>query len=238
MNRFVIKPPKAGRTTVQLVTHRYRTRQQALEEGGERGTQTVYLGSFSSSIPPHELDSVAGVKPGDASSGIALRPGVFVGGLSFELNAQDIAQIRAWLEEHGDYTKRQRQQLTLDAERAAAQQAERVALELELRTKVRADLQQELAEKMASRSAVETVKAAIEALDRACTAIRVEAENLHQAGHRPRLRRTKQDEDATAAEQLLSTTWDMRREAFGRFEAACKAAGLMSKKSRRRAASN
>jgi hypothetical protein len=238
MNRFVIKPPKAGRTTVQLVTHRYRTRQQALEEGGERGTQTVYLGSFSSSIPPHELDGVAGVKPGDASSGIALRPGVFVGGLPFELNAQDVAQIRAWLEEHGDYTKRQRQQLRFDAEQAAAREAERAALEIELRTKVRAEFQQELAEEMAARSAVQEVEAAIEALDRAGTAVRLGAETLHSAGCRPRLRATTPNGDASMAEQLLAATVAMRRKAFGRFEAACKEAGLMTKKPRRRAASS
>lgn len=234
MKKFVIKAPKEGRTTCQLVTHRYRTRQQALEEGGERGTQTVYLGSFPSTMDPHDLDKVAVVRAGDASSGIALRPEVFIRGVPFELNAEDVAHIQGWLEQHGEFTKALLRQQQADVARSTAKRVERAALELELRTQVRADVLREIDEKVQSRGAIEALAAAIDALDRAGEAVGTEAAQRRATGHRLTQRRQKSTAEITAEDQLLAATLAVRRDAFSRFEKACQAAQLMTKKIGRR----
>lgn len=234
MQRFVITEPKGKKTTVQLLNYRYRSRQQALEAGkNERGTPNNYLGSFNLKLDPRRLDGVQGIGSGQTVAGVRVRPGKFVDGVLFELTADDVAIIRQWLEEHGSVSKERRRLEELQAQQTAVDLAARATLELEVRAQVRADILQELAAELKSRNAVQAMQAACEALDRAGAAVQQEAAELRENGRRLTLRRRKSNGKDTAEEQLLAATLAVRCDGFGRFEAACQSAGLMSKKSSR-----
>ena len=238
MQRFVIAEPKGKKTTVELLNHPYRSRQQALQEGGnERGTRNNYLGSFNLKLDPRFLDGVQGVGSGQTVGGVSVRPGKFVDGVLFELTADDVAFIRQWLETHGSVSKERRRLEELQSQQTASDLAARAMLELEIRARVRADLLQELADDLGSRNAVQSMQAACEALDRAGAAVQKEATQLRATGHRLALRRQRSNDRNSAEEQLLAATLALRRDGFGRFEAACQTAGLMSKKSSRGAGS-
>jgi hypothetical protein len=234
LKRLVIKPPPAGRTTVTLVTHRYIDRGEAARQGCERGTQTVYLGSFPVGLKPGRLDGVERVLPGDVSSGISLRPNVHVDGKPFELQSDDVLQIRSWLLEHGSWA-RQEAELARYRERLERQRADdRAKLEAEIRADLRETLLGEVTEQVRHEMDARRghpIEDAVKAVLAAGQAVREEAAKLKAGGQRIVSRRgprAKADEEPVY--QLLQLTLGLRKQAFTQFEDDCKAAGLMGRK--------
>ena len=228
MKPFVIKPAP-GKTTVSLVAHRYFNKAEAAAAGRERGTQAIYLGSFSSHLNPGQLVDVERITPGDKRHGISLKEGVVLNGRPFELNAADVHEIREWLLANGSWmraeTVRHELQLARDRERAE----ERVRLEVQLRAElialVRPQLKAEIELEMQARRGHPLVEA-VRVVEAAGAAVREEAERLKAAGHRLAMRRGRAMDPSVA--ELLEMTLALRLGAFAGFEDACKEAKLMA----------
>lgn len=234
MNRLVIKPPPAGRTTVTLVTHRYLDRAEAARQGCERGTKTVYLGSFPVDLQPRRLDGVERIAPGDASCGVSVRPNVQLDGKPFELHREDVKQIRSWLETHGTWAKREAEHAkyreTLERQRAADRAQLEAQIRAELRETLRAEVTQEVRQEMEAQRG-HAIEDAIGAVQAAGRAVREEAVALKAAGHRLVTRRgPRAPVEEAPVHRLLQLTLALRRDAFAQFEDECKAAGLMGRK--------
>lgn len=231
MRRFVIKPTP-GRTTVSLTAHRYLNKAEAQAAQRERGTQVLYLGSFSSHLDPGRLSGVERIVPGDATHGIKLKQGVVLNGQPFELHAADVDEIRHWLLANGSWAREEEARHQRAAANALAQAEERVRLEAELRaeltTQLRPLLQAELMLEMQASRGHPLVEA-VKAVEAAGVAVREEAERLREAGLRLATRRGRAGAtmDAPVA-ALLEMTLALRVEAFASFEAACKEAKLMA----------
>ena len=230
MKRFVIKPAP-GKTTVSLMAHRYLSKTEAAAAGRDRGTQAIYLGSFSSRLDPHRLDDVERIGSDDVNCGVTLKSVTLDDG-PFELNAADVQEIREWLMANGEWARKQKfiEQCRVDHERRNAE--ERAQLEIQLRAELiaqlRPQLQAELAQDIEARRAHPLVEA-VRAVEAASAAVRAEAERLVSAGHRLTTRRGKAAVDEAApASQLLEMTLALRTEAFKGFEQACKSVGLMA----------
>jgi len=230
MKRFVIKPAP-GKTTVSLLTHQYLNRAEAAAQGRERGTQVVYLGSFSAHLNPHALDGVERIGVGDDSTGVRVKSGVLVDGVPFELTAEDIQEIRAWLMEHGTWAQRERRLAEYREHEAQRLEGQRTQLAIELRAELeaslRADIRAEL-ERETTAARGHPIDEAVRAVQLAGVAVAEEAARLKAAGHRLSTRRAKtRTADSAPVTRLLDLTRALRTEAFSRFEDACKAAGLM-----------
>jgi hypothetical protein len=231
MKKFVIKTPKAGRSTVELITHRYLSKEAAKAQSLYRGTQTIYLGSFSIDLDPGRLGEVQVVCAGDASSGISLRPGVMVDGQPFELDAGDVNEIRDWLLQHGGHVRQQQRVAQLRAEREETLATLRQQLECEIRAELRQSLRTELLSELRPSAAVPALQAAEEALQAAAVALVAEVERLRADGARVSPRRTKSAVDRDpAVDTLRKATERLRRDAFSEFENACQTAGLMARR--------
>jgi hypothetical protein len=234
LKRLVIKPPPAGRRTVTLVTHRYRDRTEAARQGCERGTQTVYLGSFPIDLQPRRLDGVERIAPGDASCGVSVRPNVQLDGKPFELQLEDVQQIRSWLETHGTWAKREAEHARylekLEQQRAADRAQLEARIRAELRETLRAEVTQEVRQELEAHRG-HPIEDAVRAVQAAGLAVRQEAATLKAAGHRLVTRKGSRArvEDAPV-HRLLQLTLALRRDAFAQFEDECKAAGLMGRK--------
>lgn len=233
MKRFVIKPAP-GKTTVSLMAHRYLNKAEAAAAGRDRGTQAIYLGSFSSRLDPNRLDGVERIGHGDVDHGVTLKSVVLDDG-PFELNATDIQEIRGWLLANGEWAREREliEQYRADHERRKAD--ERAQLEVQLRAELTAELRPqlraELAQDIEARREHPLVEA-VRAVQAAGAAVRDEAERLVSAGHRLTTRRGKAvaGEEAPAS-QLLEMTLALRTEAFKGFEESCKSVGLMAGRS-------
>jgi len=230
MKRFVIKPAP-GRTTVTLRGQKYFNKAEAAAVGKDRGTQPIYLGSFSSNLDPRRLEGVERIGPGDESYGVTVKPVMLDDGL-FELRATDIQEIREWLMANGSWARAQRSIEQYQASQARSKAEERAQLELELRAELtaqlRTQLQAEMAKDIEARRRHPLIDA-VAALEAACAAVRNDAERLTLAGHRLTARRGRGvgSQDSAVAE-LLDMTLSLRVKAFDDFEAACKSAGLMA----------
>jgi len=234
LKRLVIKPPSGERTTVTLVTHRYLDRAEAAQLGCERGTQTVYLGSFPIDLEPRRLDGVDRIRPGDASCGVSVRPNVQLDGAPFELVFDDVQQIRAWLQEHGSWAKQEadlaRHRELREQERAAERAQLEAQIRLQLRDELRAEVLTEVHMEMEARRA-HPIEDAVVAVAAAGRAVQEEAARLRASGHRIVTRRgPRRSPGQTPALRLLELTVALRKGAFAQFENECKAAGLMGRK--------
>lgn len=228
MKRFVIKQ-RPGRTTVVLTGQKYFSKTEAAAAGRERGTQPIYLGSFSSRLDPRRLLGVERIGPDDVGHGVTVKPVVLDDG-PFELRAADIQEIREWLMVNGSWalTQKTMQQYQADQDRLKAE--ERAHLEVQLRAELSAELrpqlQAELAKDIEANRAHPLIEA-VRAVEAAGAAVREEAARLVSAGHRLTTRRGRVAGGAPAS-QLLEMTLALRGKAFAGFEEACKAAGLMA----------
>ena len=239
MKKFVIKPPKAGRSTVELIAHPYLSKEAAKAQGLERGTQTIYLGSFSMNLDPGRLAGVLRVIGGDASSGISLRPHVIVDGQTFELDAQDVNQIRDWLVEHGSYLREQQRLVQIQAEREKELIALRQRLEAEIRLELRESLRAELLSELKPSAAIPALSAAVDALDTAAAAVTTEVDRLTAScAHRSTRRLNAAHDSDLGIDALREATERLRRTAFREFEEACQDAGLMKRRRRSGSGSN
>lgn len=226
--KFVIKEPAAGRSTAELVTYRYLNRETAKAEGVERGTRTIYLGCFSANMDPQLLSGVELVCAGDASNGITLRPGMVVGGQPFELNAQDVGEIRDWLLQHGGHVRREQQLAELQAERDQALATQRRLLENQIRSELRETLRAELMAELRPTAAIPALRAAKEALAAAAAAVVAEVARLTSDDVRVRAVRPKSAGSGESdADALLEATLEVRLGAFSEFEGTLQEMGLM-----------
>lgn len=230
MKRLVIRRPKEGRKSVALLTHRYVGREEARAQGIERGTKTIYLGSFPADLDPSRLTGLSELAPGRSACGITLRPGVTVDGRPFNLQTEDLDEIRAWLQTHGDLVKREVEAARRRVEAESRRHAERQAMERELRASLRAELRAELAAQTRDRTVLEAIRDAVNATNAAAEAVVLEGERLASAGVEVTSRAKAAAGKGAHLAALISATLDLRRDAFERFEAACKKARLMSQR--------
>jgi hypothetical protein len=234
LNRLVIKPPPAGRTTVTLVTHRYLDRAEAAKQGCERGTKTVYLGSFPVDLEPRRLDGVERIPPGDTLSGVSVRPNVQLDGKPFELQLEDVQQIRSWLLEHGSWARHQADLASYREKLAQQRAADRALLEAQIRAELRETLRGEVMDEVRQELDAQRghpIEDAVRAVQAAGQAVHEEATKLKADGHRMVTRRGPRARvEEAPVHQLLQLTLALRKQAFAQFEDPCKAAGLMGHK--------
>lgn len=232
MTKFRIEA-KPGRSTVQLLGNRYLNKEAARAEGKDgRGSLPVYFGSFSRNLDPERLAGVTAVRVGDDAYGIRVLPGRMVDGHQFELNEQDVREIRDWLLKNGNHVRREHERERHQAECAAAAAALRLQIEREVQLELRESTRADLLEELRPSSAIPAIHAAIEALAWAARAVEIEARMLSEP---VATRRTKAMASAPSeAGQLLEATQRLRRDAFAAFEASCQSAGLMAQKRARR----
>lgn len=229
--KFVIKAPAAGRSTAELVTHRYLDRETAKAEGRERGTRTIYLGCFSANMDPQLLSGVELVSAGDASHGITLRAGAVIGGQPFVLNAQDVSEIRDWLLQHGGHVRREQRLAELRAERDRELATQRQLLENQIRSEVRETLRAELLAELRPSAAIPSLNAARDALAAAASAVVAEVARLTSEEVRVSAVRSKSAaSDESDADALLEATLRLRLDGFSQFEATLQGVGLMKKR--------
>lgn len=230
MKRLVINRGKG--TTVTLRLQKYFNRAEAASAGlRERGTRYTYVGSFSLGLDPRKLDGVERIGPGDVDHGVTLTGGGLEGE-TFELDADDIREIREWLLANGSWVMAQKSMERFRADQERLKAAERAELEARLReeltAQLRPQLQAQLLEDLEARREP-PLMAAIHAVKAAGAAVREEAQRLVSDGHRLTTRRGRTQGGREApGNRLLEMTLALRTEAFAEFEAACKAAGLMA----------
>lgn len=230
MKRLVISPGKG--TTVSLKLQKYYNRAEAAAAGlRERGTQSTYVGSFNSSLDPRRLDGVERIGAADVDHGVTLT-GVVLDDGPFELDADEVREIREWLLANGSWARAQKSIEQYRADQERLKDEERAQLEARLRTELtaqlRPQLQAELLRDIEARREHPLVEA-IRAVEAAGTAVREEAQRLVSEGHRLATRRGRtQGGHEAPANRLLEMTLALRTRAFAEFEAACKAAGLMA----------
>ncbi|WP_310344844.1 hypothetical protein [Pelomonas aquatica] len=150
----------------------------------------------------------------------------------FELGDAEVRKIHDWLIENGSWARTQKAMEQYQADQAHARAEERAQLELQLRAELTAQLRPQLlaeAEKEIEARQRPPLVEAIAALEAAGASVREEAGRLASAGHRLTARRGRgRSSQDTAVAELLDMTLALRVKAFGDFEAACKAAGLMA----------
>jgi hypothetical protein len=231
MKRLVISRGKG--TTLSLKTQKYYNRSEAAAAGfRERGTHSIYVGSFNSSLDPRRLDGVERIGQDDADRyGVALT-GAEVDGRPFELEAGDIDEIRAWLLVNGSWAKTQKSLERLRAEEERLKTEERARMEMKLREELTAELlpqlHAQLVKDVEARRAHPLVEA-LRAVEAAGEAVRNEASRLVLTGHRMTTRRGRAASgDDGLVNELLEMSLALRIRGFAGFEEACKAAGIMA----------
>jgi len=219
---FQIKKPRKGTTTATLVALPY-------QRDTTKKTKTEYLGSFNAKLDPLLLEDVQGLAAGQRAHGIRLVPGKTVIGIPFALDASGIADIRAWLLEHGTAERERKAKSVAEAQAEQMAVAQRARLTSEIEVELRSRLEEQWHAELVTAQQKDPIAFAVEALRIAGRYVVEEAGRLKETGSRLTTAGQGRGTNgaSTALDKFAVRTKSLRTTAFDDFNKACQAAGVM-----------